>query len=69
MTGHDFGSVTDKIGGAVYQPFLRTPRQMFVGFAIAFLLVNVLLVSVTWLFYRGVGGVGNRDSLHGDSRS
>jgi len=53
--GHDFGSVTDKISGVVYQPFLRTPPQMFIGFGIAFLLVNLLLVSITWLFYRGVG--------------
>ena len=28
---------------------------MFIGFACAFLLVNVLLVAVTWLFIRGVG--------------
>jgi Ni/Fe-hydrogenase subunit HybB-like protein len=53
--GHDFGTVTDKIGGVVYRPFLRTPPQLFIGFGIAFLLVNVLLVSVSWLFYRGVG--------------
>ena len=58
--GHDFGSVTDKISGVVYQPFLRTPKQMFIGFAFAFLLVNVLLVAVTWLFVRGVGIWGIR---------
>ena len=28
---------------------------MFVGFACAFLLVNLLMVAVTWLFFRGVG--------------
>ena len=53
--GHDYGTVTDKISGVVYRPFERTPREMFIGFGIAFLLVNVLLVSVTWLFFRGVG--------------
>jgi Ni/Fe-hydrogenase subunit HybB-like protein len=53
--GHDYATVTDKIGGVIYRPFLDTPKQLFVGFACAFLLVNVLLVSVTWLFYRGVG--------------
>jgi Ni/Fe-hydrogenase subunit HybB-like protein len=53
--GHDYDSVTEKISGVVYRPFLRTPRQMFTGFACAFLLVNVLLVAVTWLFFRGVG--------------
>jgi Ni/Fe-hydrogenase subunit HybB-like protein len=53
--GHDFGTVTDKISGVVYRPLSRTPPQMFVGFGIAFLLVNLLLVAITWLFYRGVG--------------
>jgi Ni/Fe-hydrogenase subunit HybB-like protein len=53
--GHDFATVTEKIGGVVYRPFLKTPKQMFVGFACAFVLVNLLLVAVTWLFYRGVG--------------
>src|SRR2546430_17527099 len=28
---------------------------MFIGFACAFLLVNLLMVAVTWLFFRGVG--------------
>jgi len=58
--GHDYGSVTDKISGVVYQPFLRTPKKMFVGFACAFVLMNVLLVAVTWLFIRGVGIWGIR---------
>jgi Ni/Fe-hydrogenase subunit HybB-like protein len=53
--GYDFGTATDKIAGVVYQPFLKTPKQMFIGFGIAFLFVNVLLVAVTWLFFRGVG--------------
>lgn len=53
--GHDYASVTGKISGVIYRPFLKTPPQMFVGFAIAFLLVNVLLVAVTYLFFRGVG--------------
>jgi molybdopterin-containing oxidoreductase family membrane subunit len=53
--GHDYASVTGKISGVVYRPFLKTPPQMFVGFGLAFLLVNMLLVAVTWLFFRGVG--------------
>ena len=53
--GHDYGTVTDEIGGVVYRPFLKTPPQMFIGFACAFLLVNLLMVAVTWLFVRGVG--------------
>jgi len=53
--GHDYGTVTDKISGVVFMPFLKTPPRMFIGFACAFVLVNVLLVAVTWLFVRGVG--------------
>ena len=53
--GHDYGTVTDEIGGVVFRPFLKTPPQMFIGFAGAFLLVNLLMIAVTWLFVRGVG--------------
>ncbi len=58
--GNDFGTVTDKISGVILRPMRQTPRQMFIGFAVAFLLVNVLLVAVTWLFIRGVGIWGIR---------
>ena len=58
--GHDYGSVTDKIGGPVFQPLLETPRQLVIGLAVGFLLLNALLVSVTWLFVRGVGVWGVR---------
>ena len=53
--GHDYATVSEKISGVVYRPFLKTPREMFVGFACAFVLVNLLMVAVTWLFVRGVG--------------
>jgi Ni/Fe-hydrogenase subunit HybB-like protein len=53
--GHDFETVTEKIGGVVYLPWKRTPLQYFAWFAVAFLLANVLLLSVAWLFIRGVG--------------
>jgi Ni/Fe-hydrogenase subunit HybB-like protein len=53
--GHDYASVTAKISGVVYRPFLKTPPQMFIGFGLAFLLVNLLLIAVTWLFLQGVG--------------
>ena len=39
----------------VYRPLLKTPPQLFIGFGIAFLLVNLLMVAVSWLFIRGVG--------------
>jgi molybdopterin-containing oxidoreductase family membrane subunit len=53
--GHNYGTVTDKISGVILRPMSRTPWQMFAGFAVAFLLVNLFLVAVTWLFVRGVG--------------
>jgi Ni/Fe-hydrogenase subunit HybB-like protein len=53
--GHDYATVSDKIAGVVYRPFLKTPHQLFIGFACAFLLVNLFMVAVTWLFVRGVG--------------
>jgi Ni/Fe-hydrogenase subunit HybB-like protein len=53
--GHDYASVTGKIAGVVFRPLSNTPWQMFAGFAVAFLLVNVLMVAITWLFARGVG--------------
>ena len=53
--GHDFSTVTDKISGVVYMPLLKTPPRLIRAFGVAFLLVNVLLVAVTWLFLRGVG--------------
>jgi hypothetical protein len=51
--GHTYASVTDKISALVLTQ--RTPRGWFVGFAIAFLLTIVLLISLTWLVIRGVG--------------
>ncbi len=53
--GHDYGTVTDKIGGVIYSPFLKTPRQWFVVFGVGFLLMQLLLIAVAWLFIRGVG--------------
>src|SRR5262245_56002019 len=53
--GHDYGTVTDQIAGVVFRPLRKTPRQLFLGFACGFLLVNLLLVAVTLLFVRGVG--------------
>jgi Ni/Fe-hydrogenase subunit HybB-like protein len=53
--GHDYDTVTDKIASVVYMPLSRTPRQLFIGFACAFLLLNVFMIAVAWLFIRGVG--------------
>jgi molybdopterin-containing oxidoreductase family membrane subunit len=50
---HTFGSVTDKIASIVLARGLK--RGWIVGLLISFLLVQVLFVSVAWLFAKGVG--------------
>jgi molybdopterin-containing oxidoreductase family membrane subunit len=55
--GYTYASVTEKISSIVLQR--RTPRGWWIGFAIAFVLALVLLVSVTYLLLRGVGIWGN----------
>ncbi|MDB5351497.1 MAG: hypothetical protein JWN86_2744 [Planctomycetota bacterium] len=51
--GHSFATITDKISAIVLtRPY---QRGWILGFAIAFLLTNVLFVSVAYLFMRGVG--------------
>ncbi|MGD8896470.1 MAG: polysulfide reductase NrfD [Acidobacteriota bacterium] len=51
--GHTFATVTDKIASLVLQK--KTPLGWFVGFAVAFGLLQLLLVSVALLLARGVG--------------
>jgi molybdopterin-containing oxidoreductase family membrane subunit len=51
--GHSFASVTDKIASIVLARRLK--RGWIVGFAISFSLVMMFLVSVAWLFTKGVG--------------
>ncbi len=51
--GHTFHSVTEKISAIVLTR--HTPLSWFIGFAIAFMLLMMFLVAVTWLLYRGVG--------------
>src|SRR5437588_9194397 len=53
--GHNYATVTDKISGVVLRPLRKTPPQLFIGFACGFLLLQVFLVAVTWLFAKGVG--------------
>ncbi len=53
--GHDYTTVTDKISDVVFRPWRRTPVQWFIGFAGAFLLLQVFMLAVVWLFYKGVG--------------
>jgi len=59
--GYTFGTVTDKISSIVLTR--RTPRGWYVGFAIAFLLTMVLLVSITYLLVKGIGIWGNNQPI------
>src|SRR5579862_1261861 len=54
---HTFGSVTDKISSIVQTR--RMPAFWLIGFGLAFSLAMLLLVSVVWLFVRGIGIWGN----------
>lgn len=49
--GHSFGSVTDKIASVVQTT--RTPWGWVLGFAIGFSLLQLLALSVTYLFIKG----------------
>jgi len=55
--GHTFGSVTDKIASLVLTK--KTPIGWFVGFAISFSLLMVMLVTVAHLLFTGIGIWGN----------
>src|SRR5258705_6063485 len=55
--GHTFGSVTDKIASIVLTH--RTPLGWFLGFAVAFLLLMVLNVTIVKLLFTGIGIWGN----------
>ena len=51
--GHTFSSVTDKISSIVLTR--NAPLGWWLGFLLAFMLANVLLLSVTYLLVKGVG--------------
>jgi molybdopterin-containing oxidoreductase family membrane subunit len=51
--GHTFASVTDKIASLVLTK--KTPVGWFVGFGIAFAVMNVLLLSLAYLLAKGTG--------------
>jgi Ni/Fe-hydrogenase subunit HybB-like protein len=55
--GHTFASVTDKISALVLKR--RTPVYWFIGFALAFMLAQVLLITITVLVMKGIGIWGN----------
>ena len=51
--GQTMKSVSDKVGGIVLEG--RHPKSWLLGFALAFLLLMLLLFSVSYLLYKGVG--------------
>ncbi|RMF64286.1 MAG: hydrogenase, partial [Calditrichaeota bacterium] len=51
--GHTYGSITDKISSLVLTR--KTPLGWFVAFGVAFSIVMLLLVAVTYLLAKGVG--------------
>jgi Ni/Fe-hydrogenase subunit HybB-like protein len=51
--GHTFASVTDKIASIVLTR--KTPLAWFLGFGVAFALMNVFLIATVWLVIRGTG--------------
>jgi Ni/Fe-hydrogenase subunit HybB-like protein len=51
--GHTFASVTDKISSVVLSR--KTPLAWFVGFAVAFAFMNLLLIALAWLVLKGTG--------------
>jgi Ni/Fe-hydrogenase subunit HybB-like protein len=51
--GHTFATVTDRISEIVLTT--RTPRHWWIGFAVSFLTFQLMLVSIAYLFFRGVG--------------
>lgn len=54
--GHNYATVTDKISSAVLTS--RTPRNWWIGFGLAFLMVMVFLAAITQLIFVGVGAWG-----------
>ena len=51
--GYTYASVTDKIASIVLTR--KTPLVWYLGFSVATLLLGLFVISVTYLFYRGVG--------------
>ncbi len=55
--GHDFASMTDKISSLVLKR--KTPIWWFIGFAVAFSITMMLLLTITNLVFTGIGIWGN----------
>ena len=51
--GHSFASLTEKISSVVLRR--GTPLFWLGPFLLAFTLMNIMMVAIAWLFYKGVG--------------
>src|SRR5687768_1673142 len=58
---HTFASVTDKISDVTLKR--RTPFHWFIGFAIAFMIAQLLLFTTVWLLANGIGIWGNNQPV------
>ncbi len=58
---HDFASVSDKISDITLKK--KTPFHWFIGFGLAFMVAQLLLVTVTWLVLKGIGIWGNNQPV------
>src|SRR5688500_12226323 len=58
---HTFATVSDKIGDLTLKK--RTPYHWFIGFAISFMVAQLLLFAVTVLLARGIGIWGNNQPV------
>src|SRR5919202_151303 len=59
--GHTFASVTDKISSLALTR--RTPIGWFIGFGISFMILQVFLLTVTYLVFTGVGIFGTNQPV------
>ncbi len=58
---HSFATVTDKIRDKTKKK--RTPFGWFIGFGIGFLLLQMLMFTVTYLVFTGIGIFGNNQPI------
>jgi Ni/Fe-hydrogenase subunit HybB-like protein len=58
---HTFATVTDKISDVTLKR--RTPFHWFIGFGIAFLVAQSLLMTTVWLLANGIGIFGNNQPV------
>jgi Ni/Fe-hydrogenase subunit HybB-like protein len=58
---HDFATVTDKISDLALKR--RTPFGWFIGFGIAFLVMQLLMMTIGYLVVKGVGVFGNNQPV------